>query len=151
MTACLTRIVLLLMLMPIAGCGGDASDPETQVRAWVDAMQVAAEEKARRDIVANISPAYVDTRGNRRDDIDNLLRLYFLQQNKIALLNTVDDIRVIGGTAAEVSMTVAMAGTNNSIFGISADAYRFELELEHDGSDWQLISARWGELGEQVR
>ncbi len=151
MTASLTRLVLLLLLASIPGCGGDASDPELQVRAWLDAMHVAAEEKARRDIVANISPAYVDTRGNSRDDIDNLLRWYFLQQNKIALLNSVDDIRVIGETAAEVTLTVAMAGTNNSALGISADAYRFELELEHDGNDWQLISARWGELGEQVR
>ncbi len=151
MMASLTRIVLLLMLAPIAGCGGDVSDPENQVRAWVDAMHVAAEEKARRDIVTNISPAYVDTRGNSRNDIDNLLRVYFLRQNKIALLNSIDEISVINGTAAEVSMTVGMAGTNNRAFGISADAYRFELELEHDGDDWRLISARWGELGEQVR
>ena len=151
MTASLTRLVLLLLLAAIPGCGGDANDPELQVRAWLNAMHVAAEEKARRDIVANISPAYVDTRGNSRDDIDKLLRWYFLQQNKIALLNSVDDIRVIGETAAEVTLTVAMAGTNNSALGISADAYRFELELEHDGNDWQLISARWGELGEQVR
>ncbi len=151
MMASLTRIVSLLMLAPIAGCGGAVSDPEKQVRAWVDAMQVAAEEKARRDIVTNISPAYVDTRGNSRNDIDNLLRVYFLRQNKIALLNSIDEISVINGSAAEVSMTVAMAGTNNSAFGISADAYRFELELEHDGDDWRLISARWGELGEQVR
>lgn len=151
MTASLTRIVLLLLLASITACDGDASDPEEQVRAWVDAMQLAAEEKARRDIVANISPAYVDTRGNSRDDIESMLRVYFLQQNKIALLNTVDDIKVIGGTAAEVSMTVAMAGTNNSRFGISADAYRFELELEHDGDAWRLISARWAELGEQLR
>ncbi len=151
MMASLTRIVLLLMLAPIAGCGGDVSDPENQVRAWVDAMHVAAEEKARRDIVTNISPAYVDTRGNSRNDIDNLLRVYFLQQNKIALLNSIDEISVIDGTAAEVSMTVGMAGTNNRAFGLSADAYRFELELEHDGEDWRLISARWGELGEQVR
>lgn len=150
MTASLTRLVLLLLLASIAGCGGDASDPEKQVRAWLNAMHVAAEEKARRDIVAHISPAYVDTRGNSRDDIDKLLRWYFLQQNKIALLNSVDDIRVVGETAAEVTLTVAMAGTNNSALGISADAYRFELELEHDGNDWQLISARWGELGEQV-
>ena len=151
MMASLTRIVLLLMLAPIAGCGGDVSDPENQVRAWVDAMHVAAEEKARRDIVTSISPAYVDTRGNSRNDIDNLLRVYFLRQNKIALLNSIDEISVIDGTAAEVSMTVAMAGTNNSAVGINADAYRFELELEHDGDDWRLISARWGELGEQVR
>jgi len=151
MMTSVTRIVLLLVLTQVAGCGGDVSDPETQIRAWVGAMQEAAEEKARGDVLAGISPAYVDARGNSRDDIDNLLRVYFLRQSKIALLSTVDEVRVIGGTAAEVSMTVGMAGTNNSALGFTADAYRFELELEHDGDDWQLISARWGEMGDQVR
>ena len=48
-------------------------------------------------------------------------------------------------------MTVGMAGTNDSVMGLSADAYRFELELEKDADEWQLISARWGELGEEMR
>jgi len=67
------------------------------------------------------------------------------------LLSSIDEVRVIGGTAAEVSVTVAMAATTNNALGFNADAYRFELELEYDGDDWQLISARWGELGEQTR
>ena len=149
MMASLTRIALLMLLTFVASCADVADDPEQQVRAWVDAMQEAAEEKARRDIVANISPAYVDSRGYDRDDIDRLLRLYFLRQNTVVLMSRIDEVRVIGGTAAEGSITVGMAATNDRAFGISADAYRFELELEHDGDDWKLISARWGELGEQ--
>ena len=149
MMASLTRIALLVLLTFVASCADVADDPEQQVRAWVEAMQEAAEEKARGDIVANISPAYVDSRGYGRDDIDRLLRLYFLRQNTVVLMSRIDEVRVIGGTAAEVSITVGMAATNDRAFGISADAYRFELELEHDGDDWKLISARWGELGEQ--
>ncbi len=141
----------LLVLAILASCGGDVSDPEEQVRAWVRAMHEAAEDKARGDIVAGISPAYVDARGNSRDDIDKLLRVYFFRQNTVTLLSSIDEVNVIGGTAAEVSITVGMAGTNNSALGISADAYRFELELEFDGDDWLLISARWGQLGDQLR
>lgn len=150
MIARLTRIALLLLLTSVVSCSVDEGDPEQQVRAWVSAMQEAAEEKDRKAIVANISPAYVDARGNSRDDIDHLLRLYFLRQNKVALLGRIDEVRIIGDTAAEVSVTVGMAATNNSALGLSADAYRFELELEHDGDDWKLISARWGQLGDQV-
>lgn len=150
MIARLTRIALLLLLTSVASCSVDEGDPEQQVRVWVSAMQEAAEEKDRKVIVANISPAYVDARSHSRDDIDKLLRLYFLRQNKVALLGRIDDVRIIGETAAEVSVTVAMAATNNSALGLSADAYRFELELEHDGDDWKLISARWGQLGDQV-
>ena len=151
MMAGVTRIALLLVLAMFSGCSSDVSDPEEQVRAWLIAMHEAAEEKERGDIMAGISPAYIDVRGNSRDDIDKLLRLYFFRQNTITLLSNIDEVNVIGGTAAEVSMTVGMAGTNNSALGISADAYRFELELEFDGDDWKLISARWGELGEQLR
>ncbi len=150
MIARLTRIALLLLLTSVVSCSVDEGDPEQQVRAWVSAMQEAAEEKDRKAIVANISPAYVDARGNSRDDIDHLLRLYFLRQNKVALLGRIDEVRIIGDTAAEVSVTVGMAATNNSALGLSADAYRFKLELEHDGDDWKLISARWGQLGDQV-
>ncbi len=150
MIASLTRIALLLLLALVASCADDPDDPEQQVRAWVDAMQEAAEEKARRDMVANISPAYVDSHGYGRDDIDRLLRLYFLRQNTVVLMSHIDEVRIIGGTAAEVSVTVGMAATNDGVMGISADAYRFELELEHDGDDWKLISAHWGELGEQI-
>jgi len=150
MIARLTRIALLLLLTSVVSCSVDEGDPEQQVRAWVSAMQEAAEEKDRKAIVANISPAYVDARGNSRDDIDHLLRLYFLRQNKVALLGRIDEVRIIGDSAAEVSVTVGMAATNNSALGLSADAYRFKLELEHDGDDWKLISARWGQLGDQV-
>ena len=150
MMASLTRIALLLLLTLVVSCSGDSDDPEQQVRAWVGAMQEAAGEKARRDMVANISPAYVDSRGYGRDDIDRLLRLYFLRQNKVVLMSHVDEVRIVGGTAAEVSITVGMAATNDGALGVSADAYRFELELEHDGDDWRLISARWGELGSQL-
>ena len=151
MMAWVTRSALLRVLAIFACCGGDVTGPEEQVRAWVRAMHEAAEEKARGDIVDGISPAYVDARGNSRDDIDKLLRVYVLRQNTVTLLSNIDEVNVIGGTAAEVSITVGMAGTNDSALGISANAYRFELELELDGDDWLLISARWGELGEQLR
>lgn len=141
----------ILTLSAIVGCAGEAEGPEAQVRAWIDEMHAAAEAKDRGDIVDRISPSYADARGNSRDDIEKTLRVYFLRQSRITVIPSVDEIRIIAGTAAEVSLTVAMAGTNNSAFGLSADAYRFELELESDGEDWKLISARWGELGQTVR
>lgn len=138
-------------LLVLAACGGDDSSPESEIRAWVAAMQSAAEEKNRGDLLDGISTAYTDTRGHSRDDINDLLRVYFLRQNTIALLTSIDEVRVIGETAAEVELTVGMAGTNDRALGISADAYRFELELENDGDDWLLISARWGALGDPLR
>jgi len=146
-----TLCTLGVVVLALAACGGPSSAPEEQLRAWVAAGVDAAKDKNRRELVSMISETYVDARGNERGDIENLLRVYFLRQHKIALLTSIEQITVYADTAAKVEMTVGMAGTNDSVMGLSADAYRFELELEKDADEWQLISARWGELGEEMR
>lgn len=145
--------MLLTVVAPLllAGCGDPPTAPEEAVRMWVESGQSAAEEKNRRALVAMISPAYTDARGYNRDEIENLFRVYFLRQNKVALLTRIDDIRVYEGTAAEVVLDVGMAGTNDGVLGFSADAYRFEMQLEKEDDDWLLMSARWGEIGGELR
>ena len=152
MMATVTRNwILLLACAWLAGCGGDTGTPEEAVREWVDMGHTAAEEKDRGTLVDMISPAYTDARGNGRDEIENMFRIYFLRQHKVALLTRITDISVFGDTAAELVLDVGMAGTNDGVLGFSADAYTFEMELEKDGDDWLLISARWGEMGEELR
>ncbi|MBT8107891.1 MAG: hypothetical protein KJP17_06625 [Gammaproteobacteria bacterium] len=143
---CTLGVVLLL-----AACGGPASAPEEELRAWVADGVDAASAKERRRLVGMISSAYTDARGNERSDIEKLLRVYFLRQHKIALLSNIEEITVYDDTAARVMLTVGMAGTNDGVLGFSADAYRFALELEKDGNEWLLIAARWGELGDELR
>tara|TARA_R110000782_G_scaffold20391_1_gene55013 strand:- start:274 stop:759 length:486 start_codon:yes stop_codon:yes gene_type:complete len=140
---------LALMLM-LSACGGPATDAEAQLREWVSTAQAAAEAKERRKLMSMISPAYADSRGLDSDDVENRFRLYFIRQNAIKLLVSIEEIRVIGDTAAEIDLTAGLAGTNDGALGFSASAYRFELELEKADGDWQLISARWGRLGEEV-
>lgn len=140
----------------LAGCGGASTTPEAQLRAWVDAVESAAENKDRSAILDLISEAYTDSRGNSRDSAGNMLRLYFLRQNRILLATKIGDIVVAADTAADMTVTVGMAGTSDRTLGISADAYRFELELEAEDfpesfRDWKLISARWAELGSAPR
>ena len=113
--------------------------------------RAAAEAKERRALVGMISPSYADGRGNKRSDVEDLLRVYFLRQHSVSLLSSIDEVRVYGTTAAEIELTVGLAGTNDGVLGFSADAYTFELELERDGGDWLLLAARWGQLGEELR
>ncbi len=143
--------LLIALLACVAACGGEASGPEDQVRAWIATGVEAAEAKERRDLVDMISPAYADARGNGREDIENMLRLYFLRAQTVNLVPHISEIRVIADDVAEVEMTVGMAGATDSALGFSADAYRFELQLERSGDDWRLISARWAEIGTELR
>ena len=135
----------------LSACGGPEAGPEEQLRQWVIRGEEAAEAKERRELIDMISPAYADARGNERPDIENMLRVYFFRQNSITLLTNIEEVRLIADSAAEIELTVGMAGQNDSILGFSADAYRFELELAREGDNWLLISARWGELGEELR
>jgi len=134
----------------LAACGNPPTPPEEAVRAWVADGQQAAEDKDRRALVKMISPAYADARGNSRDEIETLFRLYFLRQHNIALLTKIESLRIIGDSAAEIELSVGIAGTNDGVLGFSADAYRFEMELARDGDDWLLISGRWGEIGGNI-
>ena len=146
-------LILCITAIVISGCGGsepEAYNLEDDIRAWVERGESAAEEKDRGELLDMISTDYADSRGNDRDKIGDTLRVLFFRQNSIALLTSIDDIQLMGDSAALVNVTVGMAGTSNSRIGLNADAYAFEFELEKQGDDWLLIGSRWGELGESL-
>ena len=144
------NVATTLVCLGLLACGGPAEGPEAALRAWVQQGHELAEAKDRPGLVDMISPAYTDARGNNRDDINNLFRTYFLRTQSVALLTKIEELKVYGDSAGEVVLSVGMAGTHDGTFGFSADAYRFEMEFELDGDEWLLISARWGEIGEEL-
>ena len=135
----------------LAACGGPATGPEESLRQWVERGQTAADDEDRATILDMISSSYLDGRGNSRDDIGNILRAYFFRMHDMALITRIEELNIVGETAAELVLTVGMAATHDGVLGFSADAYRFEMELEFDGDDWLLLGTRWGELGGEIR
>ncbi len=135
----------------LAGCSGSYEGPEEAVRAWVDAAEAYAEEKDRGSLLGMIDQNYADARGYDHTQIGNLLRFYFLRQKSVGFVTNINDIQVMGDSAALVNLTVVMAGTNADVIGVRADAYNFELELENFDDEWKLIGARWGEVGREMR
>ena len=145
------QLAAALLCLWLAACGGPTEGPEAALRAWVAQGHALAEAKDRRGLFDMISPAYTDARGNERDDIGNLFRAYFLRVHTVALITRIEELNVYGDDAGEVLLSVGMAGTHDGTFGFSAVAYRFEMEFERDGNEWLLTSARWGEMGEDLR
>lgn len=135
----------------ICACGGEPDTPEEALRRWVSEAQAAAEKEDHGALMSMLSEHYVDARGNDHKSIGQMLRFYFLRQDSVLLISRIEEIAVSGGTAALVKLTAGMAGANDAALGFSADAYRFELELELDGDEWLLTGARWGELGDPLR
>ena len=146
-----TSIITLSMCVLLCACSSPSTGPEAEIRGWLDHGIAATEAKERGELLDMISPAYADSRGYNRSRIGDVLRVYFLRMNSIELITRVDEIKVMGDTAAEVLLTVGMAGTKDSLLGFSADAYQFSLELEKNAGDWQLISAQWAELGKELQ
>jgi hypothetical protein len=135
----------------LGACGSPAEGPEEALRSWVRQGEEFAEARNRGELIDMISPHYTDARGNSRDDIGDLFRLYFLRQKNVALITRIDELEVYGGSAAKLVLSVGMAGKNEGTFGFSADAFEFEMEFELDDDEWLLTSARWAELGEELR
>lgn len=146
-----SRIACAAVASLLIACGDTGGDADSELRAWVAAAEEAAENKDRGELLSKISASYSDARGNDRKRIGDVLRGLFLRQKTVALVTTVDSIDLLGGSAANLDLTVAMAGTGSTAFGLRADAYRFALELEKEDDEWRLIGARWGELGSEVR
>lgn len=144
-------VLVAALIALLYACGGPSTGPEAELRDWVGRGVVAAEAKERRTLTNMISPDYADARGYERDQIDRIFMAYFMRMNTVELLTSIEEVNVIGDSAAELVITVGMAGTHDGVLGFSADAYQFALELQKNGSDWALISARWGELGKELR
>lgn len=145
------RGLLFALSLVLVGCGESQSDPEQELRLWVDSAEAAAEDRDRSALMALISPGYTDGRGNDFDSINRMVMGYMLRQKSISLLIKIDDIEVSAESAADMALTVGMAGTSNRSFGLDADAYRFELELVRETDGWQVVAARWGALASELR
>jgi len=137
------------IFVAIAGCE-PAAAPEEAVRQWVEEAQEAVEGRQRGVLADMIADSYADARGNDKSDIEQMLRIWFLRSSNIVLVATIDEVTVMGDSAATVFLTAGMATTSEGIFGLDADALHFKLELETTGDDWLLIGARWAELGGEL-
>ena len=146
----LTHYRTILLFAALAACSS-ATAPEDAVLAWLGKAETAVEERDRRRLVDMVSENYVDARGNDRQAIDGTLRVLFLRNRNIVLASNVEELTIVGETAASVILTAGMVAANGGARGFAAEVYRFELELAHDGDEWLLIGARWGELGESLR
>lgn len=147
-----TRVTALAILFASLAACAPPSDAESALRDWVARGEAAAEREDRRELMSMTDDGYADARGNSRDDIDRMLRLLFYREDGITVVTHIEAIEVYDDTAAKIVLTAGVAGSREqSLLGFSADAVRFEFELEHNGDDWLLTGARWGELGEGIR
>ncbi len=131
-------------LVVLAGCAR-SQDPETAVRAWLDAAAAAAEARDVGDLRALIADDYADGRGNDKAALVNYCRALVLRHQTVRVFVDVDEIEMLSPTWAKVGLRAALAGreVDDSWWQTRADLYRFDLELIVADGDWRLIRADW--------
>ena len=143
-------VVCVLAVTSAAGCG--ASDPELEIRALLAAAEEAAEARDAGFFAELLGTSYRDARGNGRDEALRMIRGYFIANQRVAIVSSVDEVRLEGADAARAVVHAGMLGQRSGaglIAGVDAELYRFELELVNDDGDWRIIGATWSRaLGE---
>ncbi len=138
-------LALALVLLG-AGCGPSGT-PEDEIRALVEAAELAAEERDAADLRDLIADDYRDAGGRTAADIRGILHGYLIAHQSIRLITRVDSIELEGTELARLQATVGMLGReadSDSGWDLAGDVYRFDLRLARgDGDEWRVIRAGW--------
>jgi hypothetical protein len=125
----------------LTGCT-EPSTPEAEVRAFIAAAEAAAEARDLRDIRPLITETYIDRRGNKKPELENMLRLLFATHQSLHLQVYVESIEIEQPRVANAIALVGMADTAGALPDV--DLYQFDLRLmKNDDDEWQLIEADW--------
>jgi len=139
--------LLLAALLAFAGCGS-AGAPEDEIRALVDAAELAAEQRNAADLRDLVADDYRDAAGRTASDVRRLLHGYLIAHQSIGLITRIDSIEIEGKELARLRVTVGMLGREagpDSGWDLAGDVHRFDLRLAREGGNWRVIRAGWQE------
>ena len=143
----LELLLWIALVLMVVACSRESS-PEAEVQALLARAQTAAEERDVRTLRGLIADDYADALGHDRKAVENLIRLHVLGHQSVHLFVRVRSVEFPEPDQALASVAVAMAGRPvaraDELAGLSADLYRFDLELVRYGrDDWKVRQAAW--------
>jgi hypothetical protein len=131
-------------LVLLAGCAAENS-PEQQVRAVIESMELAAEERDVGDLLEHVSANYRDAQGQDRAEAARYARGYFVVNQSIHLLTRIESLEFPAPDEARLKLQVGMAGRGAGQGGanLSADLYDFDVVLVREDDEWKVSYADW--------
>jgi len=134
-------------LLVVSGPLSCAREPNDPVRALVDALAEAAEDRDADGILERLDPGFSAQGGLTRADAAASLRRYFAGYETIDV--EVFDVETLPGEAvSRVRARIGFTGQANRTLGLEgllppSAVYRFDLDVaEHDGA-WRVTRAAW--------
>ncbi|HKS58836.1 MAG TPA: hypothetical protein VJS12_26330 [Steroidobacteraceae bacterium] len=137
------RFALVAALALLGGCSDDTS-PEQQVRAVIDSMELAAEERDVGDLLEHLSVAYRSADGQDRAETSRYVRGYFVANQSIHLLTRIESLEFPAPDEARLKLQVGMAGQGGQgAANLNADLYNFDVVLVREDGEWKVSYADW--------
>lgn len=143
----LKLLLCLFIALTFSACSSDEPlTDEAQVRAVLEAMELAAQERSLSNVMQHVSTKYSDSQANDFKAVQRLIQLQFLRNQNINIFSKVSELEVIDD-AATVEMSLAMTSgkldLSNESNRLRADTFRFSLLFIKEKGEWHLKSASW--------
>jgi len=144
----------LVFVLLLAGCRGERTSPEAEVRALIGSAVTATEQKNMGTLRGLISEQYADEQGQNKRAVERLLQLHFLRNETVHLYAHVQSVTLPQPDRAQATVLVAMAGVPIAsvaeLPALRADLHRFVIDFAREEKNWRVRRANWqrAELGE---
>jgi hypothetical protein len=134
------RSLVLVALAALAACG-DRNSPEQQVRAVIEQMEQAAENRDVGDLKAHLSEEYRDANGMGAEAAARYARGYFIANQSIHLLTRVEELTFPTDGEARAQVLVGMLGRDAGAadqWDLAAEVHTFKIALRREDGQWKV-------------
>lgn len=133
--------LLLLAAMLLSGC--TRSPSEEALRATMDAMHDAGQNRAVGDFMEHVAEDFVGNRGEfDRRQLELLLRAVAMRHQTIGVTRAAVSIEITGDRAV-VQMQLLVTGGSGGMLPDSGQLFDTESAWRFADGEWQLGSATW--------
>jgi hypothetical protein len=141
-----SSMVIIIALTTVGCTDQQTLSDEDKIRATLNAMEIAAEERSLSSMIEHVSSSYRDFKGNDYKEIKGLLQLQLIRNQSINIFSNIRELDVIGDSAT-VEMSVAMASRGVDLSSeanrLRADTHQFSILLVREKPNWKIQSVSW--------
>lgn len=134
------RTLLFISLALLAACS-DSGSPEQQVRAVIEQMEQAAENRDIGELASHLSEEYRDANGMGADEAARYARGYFIANQSIHLLTRVEELTFPTEGEARAQVLVGMLGRDAAAdqWDLAAEVHTFKIALRREEEEWRIV------------
>ena len=143
-------VFMLLFFLTLSSCSKGVSE-ENRLKAIVNEVAEAAQNKDIDEIRKHISKSYRDQEGNDYDGVRRILLYHFIRAETVSVFVRSTDVEIKGDTALVKANAILARGKEvksiKDIIPESAAGYRFEVIFKKENKDWKVVSGSWQDVG----